>query len=58
MREIMRNAIILLERGEWCPVDGLTLEEIRWLKTAYGETLHKINAVTASGPRAMLYVSW
>ena len=54
----LKNAIVKLESGEWCPVDGLTLEEIRWLKSEYGEKLHKINAVTINGPRAMLYVCW
>lgn len=54
----LKSAIDTLERGDWCPLDGLTLEEIRWLKSEYGDKLHKINAVTATGPRAMLYVSW
>lgn len=58
MSEKLRNAIIVLERGDWFPVDWLTLEEIRWLKSEYGEKLHKTNAVTINGPRAMLYVCW
>ena len=58
MREQMKKAIHTLERGDWFPVDWLTLEEIRWLKSEYGDKLHKTSVMTLNGPRAMLYVCW
>ena len=58
MSENLKNAIRVLERGDWYPVDRLTLEEIRWLKSEYGDKLHKTNAMTINGPRGMLYICW
>jgi hypothetical protein len=58
MRENLKNAILVLERGDWFPVDWLTLEEIHWLKSEYGEKLHKTSTMTTNGPRGMLYVCW
>jgi hypothetical protein len=58
MRKELRDAICVLERGDWFPVEWLTLDELRWLKSEYGDKLHKTNVRTISGPRAMLYVCW
>ena len=58
MREQLKNAIRVLERGNWYPVDWLTLEEIKFLKSEYGGKLHKTTAMTTDGPRGMLYVCW
>jgi len=58
MSENLKSAIHALERGDWYPVDRLTLEEVRWLKSEYGDKLHKTSAATATGPRGMLCIYW
>ena len=58
MREQLRNAIRVLERGDWYPADWLTLDEIKFLKSEYGDKLHKTTTMTLNGPRGMLYVCW
>lgn len=54
----LKKAIPVLERGDHFPVDWLSLDEIRWLKSEYGDKLCKTNVMTDKGPRGMLYVCW
>jgi hypothetical protein len=54
----LKKAILVLERGDRYPVNWLSLEEIRWLKSEYGDKLHKTSVMTTNGPRSVLYVCW